>query len=867
MMHTRSSRLAGPLAAALAFCTLAGATPRTDASPRPQASEARVERGDGDPLPVVISVPGFKHGRIVAPNASAKLKVKVTDRGGRPLAGQPVVFVAPETGATGTFQGASPEGATFIRRTTNAAGVASAKLVANATPGVFLVDAVVEPAEGARSLAAVSFAVTTLGGAAPPLSAGKARLAVKQQLLAGAVEDDTLRLHGPVLLPSGARVTGSVIDAQLYPAVSVTTERPTWFFWVDEVPTAGFEHPTRFVFLDATDATPDLANEAEVIQTGWWPNVTAPGAPEATALLPPYETNRSLAPPIDEEAVVEALAPQPPPDACAIVVHGPSEMAHSNSAALFRMFLRDSNRVPAGNIFHAGSVQDPPVRDRPVTRTDLARLFAKVKMMGCKKVWFSFTGHGYGIGDNGNPGGFALGNENDADGSTKEDYFGWDELGAMLEQFRGTDTEFCFVISACNSGGVIGYLQDRGVSGSVITSCAAGKLGRFFAGPFGFSFFTDAVQTYLGAPSNDTNGDGMVTLDEIFPKLRANRGLLQDGQSADVMHQFSAITPTSRTWPADNLYIKVLDDKPIDVRFFRPIGATGNVQVRMTVADPTIAAFRDEVGDVATRTALLSNAVTVRTSQLFGRKHGVTTYTIKVVDLENNTEYTGMGTIQVGCGYYVEGGPVCITEGTTGAATLVRTAPAIWSLQPAFVRFESSDPSVVTAAGPIVFTPGAAATSVPLVGVAPGNATITVRDQFGMVVTTFEVMVKPPSCEPGMFNLTFEVKEDPAGHDAFVRLRTGKVTIVIDGTAVQVVPDPVQDGDGQIVIGFGNLTGPCMFEATGRGTVSGIADVECMYKEMKINGDSLTGCYVLGTNGKLPTGRPISYRVTGTRVR
>ena len=114
-----------------------------------------VERGD-EQLAEVISVPKSANGKLVAPGRSVKLKAKVTDRAGRPLSGRSVLFVAPETGPTGTFQGASPAGATFIRRTTNAAGVASAKLVTNATPGVFLVDAVVEPAEGAASGASTS---------------------------------------------------------------------------------------------------------------------------------------------------------------------------------------------------------------------------------------------------------------------------------------------------------------------------------------------------------------------------------------------------------------------------------------------------------------------------------------------------------------------------------------------------------------------------------------------------------------------------------------------------------------------------------------------------------------------------------------
>ena len=42
---------------------------------------------------------------------------------------------------------------------------------------------------------------------------------------------------------------------------------PTWFCWIDDDPTAFFEHRTRYVFIDV--ATGDV----DVVVEGWWPEL------------------------------------------------------------------------------------------------------------------------------------------------------------------------------------------------------------------------------------------------------------------------------------------------------------------------------------------------------------------------------------------------------------------------------------------------------------------------------------------------------------------------------------------------------------------------------------------------------------------
>jgi len=49
--------------------------------------------------------------------------------------------------------------------------------------------------------------------------------------------------------------------------VPETMRDSTWFFWVDDSPRARFSHPTRFVYINATDGTVSIS------QSGWWPYI------------------------------------------------------------------------------------------------------------------------------------------------------------------------------------------------------------------------------------------------------------------------------------------------------------------------------------------------------------------------------------------------------------------------------------------------------------------------------------------------------------------------------------------------------------------------------------------------------------------
>ena len=95
--------------------------------------------------------------------AYAPIVVLVSDGAGRPLSGAVVTFVAPSTGASGTFAG----GATTAQVTTDAYGLATAPaFIANATSGSFSLTA------SAGSSASVTFSLTNSGGSSQSISFG-----------------------------------------------------------------------------------------------------------------------------------------------------------------------------------------------------------------------------------------------------------------------------------------------------------------------------------------------------------------------------------------------------------------------------------------------------------------------------------------------------------------------------------------------------------------------------------------------------------------------------------------------------------------------------------------------------------------------
>src|SRR5260370_3872454 len=202
--------------------------------------------------PNLIEALNNSNGIIANQGDPVALSVIVTTRAGAPITAAPVIFIAPELNNPVSFPNAAA-GAPYVRTQTAADGTASATLTVNATSGVFLIDAFID---GTSS--AVTFALTVnADNVAPAVTPDVARNAVRDQILHSAVEDETLRLHGPFLLNSGARVFSAGPPADL-PASSKTPSTPSWLFWIGDAPNSRFAHPVRYLLTYATASSPDF---------------------------------------------------------------------------------------------------------------------------------------------------------------------------------------------------------------------------------------------------------------------------------------------------------------------------------------------------------------------------------------------------------------------------------------------------------------------------------------------------------------------------------------------------------------------------------------------------------------------------------
>jgi hypothetical protein len=127
---------------------------QTDGPPR-----AALPINPAQPVPPVldflprIGVPAFDNGRVLAPGDNTTLFAQVKAPDGAPLADQAVIFVAPDTGPSGTFLGADATMPHLFVAQTDSGGLASAQFTANEQPGVYLVDAFLPEAESGTSFA------------------------------------------------------------------------------------------------------------------------------------------------------------------------------------------------------------------------------------------------------------------------------------------------------------------------------------------------------------------------------------------------------------------------------------------------------------------------------------------------------------------------------------------------------------------------------------------------------------------------------------------------------------------------------------------------------------------------------------------
>jgi hypothetical protein len=818
--------------------------------------QSRAQENQLPPLPL-ISVPSFGNGKILMPRSRETLQVQVADRNGRPLSNVSVLFIAPESGPGGSFVGATPAGAGFIRTRTNASGMASAMFIANETPGVYLVDAIVEEMDLVGIQATTSFAMTNVTRQVRPrLAADQARRAVMEQLLLNTVLDETLQLHGPVLVDVGTRVAPARPESPFSPTTPMIIDKLAWFFWVDEHPYAQFVHPTRFVTLDASASRPNLTRNAVLTREEWWPEVTLPGATRSISLLPPSHTNntvifqssaQSRAPDLgSNEAVLPLTAGEV--DSCAIVITGSLEYAYKLDVDNMKAFFKDPSGpvgVPRGNIF---STTDAEGNTIPSSVADLDRFLKMAKDQRCKKLYLYIAGHG-------------------SDGymslqGTDLGLFGYNELARRLAILGDTNTELCIIIQSCHAGSAIPDLQGYGVNGTVVT--ASDRESLSWSTRTGGAYFTDALIKCWRDPKADDDGDGKVTLREAYVWVLTNLptnavAAFQYALTIWGLPQFAFINGRSTAFPLPDVrFPKVGETDIIMIR--RPAGVPRDMEFRfkLRIEDPAVATFP---GGDSEDNAVLPAGQDVTTPpdevRVTSQGEGRTPY--RAFGGEDD-KFLGVATIYVGSGYYVVPNPVRLKVGETVMVKLFRTNVI---RMPRRVQVLITPENFSTIAKPtpetVIFEPDETEKDFSITGLRRGSTMFEMFDALYGLTSSFKVIVEGTRCIPdGTYDVQFTVKSDPDGHHAFINLQSATLRILT--TTDQVL---VRSADPLPAEAAGAFDRTCPFEAVGPATVAGEPNVRVEYRDVIVEGNTIRGCCVIGAAEEL--GKPITYGFTGTR--
>jgi hypothetical protein len=810
------------LSAVLALSSLTAALLHAqDAPDPPQPLMAAMESSNGLLLPL---------------GAPASLTLRVTARDGSPLAGASVLFVAPVDGPSGSFPDADPADQSVLRVATDNSGLATAAFVANDVSGGYLVEGLLE---GGAS--AVTFAVTNTD-ASSLLDPAIARAAVKRQLLNNALEDENLRVYGPVLIRAGAMVAAADPAFQIFPTSPYLADRDLWLFWIDQAPRTLFGHLSRFVLMDANDISPDLARKGRVSYEGWWPVVYPPDPNPSFALRPASELNPAFGPaPVTPPGPTAALVrffPPPPAaedNACAIVLYGSDEGAMARAAGRLTGFF--GMRVPDGNVF---SGRDDVGNFHPSSGQTLRMDVEEARKRGCKHLYLALMAHSFGNGLN-----------------MSDGFMSWQTLGDILEPLGLDGATVSIVLISCYSGNAIGALQGKHFDGEIITSSDTESM----------TWYHPLFQTFDQALTDYWTSDRSLADAGVYVQIKG-------GWTATWGNpQYDTIRGSGLQYPVQPAYVpKAGGGGEIVINPIPDIKTDTGITV--TIEDVNDG-FHATFADGTTRTTKVLKAGQPLHIPVTAIKDGRDLYSVQVIGDANRT-YNGGSIIQVGSGYAVEPNPLKLVRGTTGQATLMRYGALRQNPRQTPLTVVSDHPEIAApGSATLTFNPGEKEKMFPVGGISKGTATFTVTDTLTGLSTSFQVIVEDPAPPPApktacldnsSYNGVFMVAMDPAGHDPFVALRSSVLTLGVNGTAVTI-----SGSAPQTVKATGTAVADptqCAFSAAGTGVIAGRSNVKCEYRNITItrsgNTTMLKGQYALGTGGELPTGQAIVYNVTGT---
>ncbi len=145
------------------------------------------------------------------------------------------------------------------------------------------------------------------------------------------------------------------------------------------------------------------------------------------------------------------------------------------------------------------------------------------------------------------------------------------------------------------------------------------------------------------------------------------------------------------------------------------------------------------------------------------------------------------------------------------------------------------------------------------VGPAPDDVVVTAQIGEGVDAPTGEAIFKITeatiSAGPFIFVSSFQVATDPAKH-------AGPIGMPNETELVVRIGSIFIDGEAPFVPVSGELSPDGTFDVSAKGTVAGFDDITVRFVGT-LAATTLTGQYIMGVDGGLPTGEPIVYDVSG----
>jgi hypothetical protein len=356
------------------------------------------------------------------------------------------------------------------------------------------------------------------------------------------------------LLPAFSTV--AAFEPATGPTVLLNSD--SYFFWVDTLPQADFEHKVYFVILDANNPSPVLGNGLEIYEENWWPEVTPSSGPLAGVTADYFHTSaqtESASPPgvTNPQGLVVGSTLQPgeisftgagagdpitvtgsanaacvpATNACAIVLFGDvDKITFRNSARLMEQDLINHYGVRTNRIIRAGGNNNATLADLSNSITMLCNA-----QPPCDKIFIRMASHGgRGRPDLGLEPGFYMRRNNNTD-PTNVVRVSATELCNLFKRLADKGVPICALINCCYGGGLLTPNNWNFPAGSsVITATASNTVGLSWCyidqngNRFTNQIFTYAFSQCLNAnPTNtmngrrlDRNGDGCVDDEEAF---------------------------------------------------------------------------------------------------------------------------------------------------------------------------------------------------------------------------------------------------------------------------------------------------------------------------------------------------------------